>query len=43
MTVSVRRLRPMPTPRTTATTITSTVAISVIASVTIESFHSPVP
>ena len=33
----------MPTPRTTATTITSRVAIRVIASVIIESFHSPVP
>ena len=41
--MSVRRFRPIATPRTTAMTITSTVAINVIARVIIESFHSPVP
>ena len=39
---SARLLRPIATPSTTANTITSTVAISVIARVTIESFQSPV-
>ena len=34
---------PIQTPRTTAITITSTVATSVMVSVTIASFHSPVP
>ena len=39
---SARRLRPIATPSTTAISITRTVAISVIARVTIVSFHSPV-
>ena len=40
---SARRLRPIATPSDTAMTITSAVAIRVMARVTIESFHSPVP
>ena len=41
--MSARRLRPIATPRMTAITMTSAVAISVIDSVIIVSFHRPVP
>ena len=40
-TVSARRLRPIQTPTTTATTITARVATRVVASVFMLSFHSP--